>query len=128
MNISNSELTMQILHSISNRLSSRHDCRKIEYTITIYSTHVQPDVEGCTDSYIQILFQPDRDVYPDRFHRTIGDKIDIVTYTLHTYFPEIIKGHDTFGRPYMSSDSLIPGTYRYVLSFDKKQRRWIRDR
>lgn len=124
-----SETTVEFLHSISNHLSGRKSCRGIEYVVCIGmdddSQLRQLDLADVSTRENKIFFYPDRFVFPDTFHRQQSDKKDIITHVLIEHFDNIFAGYD-YTRPCFKVGSLIPGVYKYVLSFDKKRRQWVR--
>lgn len=87
-----------LLNSISSRLSGREDCRKVTYRVTINHTGV---------SMIPLIY-----VYPNRYSRKEGDKLDIISF-VHRYK---MNGALLSG--------FVFGTYEYQMSVDGKQRRW----
>ena len=94
----NAKKTENFLKHISSRLSGRDDCKKLNYKVTITATN--------------ITMEPLIQVYPNRYRRKEGDKVDIISY-VHIYkMPQVALG------------DLVPGRYEYQLSADKKNRRW----
>lgn len=94
------EDTMKLLRLISSHLSSRVDCKKVEYCVTI------------TD---HVTMSPLIEVYPDR--RTRGKfKKENLIYHIQNYHVDV------------SQLQLVKGTYIYQLSVTKKSRRWARSR
>lgn len=94
-------LTYDLLHGISTKLSGRHDCRHIEYHVTIFDGHI-------------VMF-PIIYVFPDPHHRRDHDKCDVVDYVLHNM-------HSKFD--FSESNDLVDGTYLYQLSTKGNVRKW----
>ena len=98
MQINNQTYTKAVLMGISKRLSSRKDCKNVEYRVIIRNN--------------KIKMNPKVRVYRNRHFRTEGDKIlvqDLIYRRYSMLYPEC---------------SLIDGTYLYQLSGDKKRRKW----
>lgn len=97
-------ITKEFLLGLSKRLSSRKDCRQVEYEVCI-------NEDG-------VVFKPQVEVFKNRYQRSECDKVpvqDIVLSNLvNNYMSDWIKSY------------LVPGTYVYKLSFDKKRRQWIK--
>ena len=97
-------ITKEFLLGLSKRLSSRKDCRQVEYEVCI--------------SEDEVVFKPQVEVFKNRYQRSECDKVpvqDIVLSNLvNNYMSDWIKSY------------LVPGTYIYKLSFDKKRRQWIK--
>lgn len=92
--------TMKLLRLISSHLSSRVDCKKVEYYVTI-ADHV--------------TMSPLIEVYPDRRTRGKLKKEDLLHH---------IQNHHAD----LTQLQLVKGTYIYQLSVTKKSRRWTRSR
>ena len=93
-------LTYDLLHGISNKLSGRHDCRHVEYHVTIFDGN--------------ITMNPIIYVYPDPHHRRHYDKcnvIDHVLFNMHSKF--------TF-----RDTDLVDGVYIYKWNPIRKRRMW----
>ena len=92
--------TAEFLRKISTRLSSRQDCKGLEYEVTISKEHISMD---------PLIY-----VYPDTHHRAEIDKMSVLTYIIHTLSQEEQK--------------LSSGTYRYeyIDSYKRKRRKWTR--
>lgn len=101
---SDSDYTECFLQKISSRLSSRDECRQVEYLVTVSD-------DGCVD-----LQPKDYIVYPNRYCKQKGAHTGIVSHTINL--------------PDMQSLSckyhLVPGKYIYKLSINKKRRKWCR--
>lgn len=97
------DITSEFLRCLSDHLSSRQDCKGVEYTVIIDRSNIK--------------FEPLRYVYPDRYHRKENDKQDVVRHVISYHFPDL---------PDSNFEMLTSGTYKYVLSFDGKKRQWIR--
>ena len=124
------DYTVEFLRAIAERLSSRENCRKLEYVVYIGRPCDQPGYQQhISDSNTTnvVSFYPQRDVYPDTHHRQRTDLIDIVYHIMRTKFEDTIYDHDDeYGRACYVDGSLTPGVYKYILSFDGKRRHWIR--
>lgn len=90
--------TEYLLKTLASRLSGREDCRKVKYTVTI-------DCDG-------VRMSPIVYVYPNRYTRREGDKLDIISF-IHQY-----RMNNTL------LSGFVFGTYEYQLSADGKRRRW----
>lgn len=92
--------TAKFLQKISTRLSSREDCKGVEYEVTISKEHISMD---------PLIY-----VYPDTHHRAEIDKMSVLTYIIHTLPQEEQK--------------LSAGTYRYeyIDLYKRKRRRWTK--
>lgn len=93
-----SKQTEFLLKSISDRLSGREDCKKVNYIVKI-------DHNGV--SMTPLIY-----VFKDRYNRKDSDKLDIVSF-VHKYK---MKG--------ARLDGFVFGTYEYQLLPDGKRRRW----
>lgn len=112
------DYTVEFLRAISNRLSSRQSCRQVEYTVVI-------SIEPCNI----VVFEPNVEVFPDTHHRQHTDLRSVVSHIMRTQFGSTVYDQDDeYGQPRYKSGSLTPGTYKYVLSFDRKRRQWTRIR
>lgn len=92
--------TLKLLRLISTHLSSRIECRKVEYRVTIADN---------------ITMCPLVEVYPDRRTRGKLKKTELLQH-IQTYHTDISKLQ------------LVEGTYIYQLSVTGKSRRWTRSR
>ena len=95
-------LTYDLLHGISTKLSGRHDCRHIEYTVKI------------SDGIISMT--PLKLVYPDSHHRKSSDRCDVIDYVLYDMHTKFI---------FKESKDLVDGEYVYRLSASRNMRKWI---
>lgn len=109
--------TEQLLRCIAQHLSGRHDCREIQYRVTI-----SEDIE---QNCIHVEMDPVIKVFPNRYHRKLSDKQSVVSHVLCTHFRELIESNcqDSYR---VSINQLVPGEYQYQLSIDHKYRRWTR--
>lgn len=116
------DYTENLLKAISERLSGRDDCKKIEYMAMVMPVKQNDAV------YYTICFYPDIMVYPDRYHKKKTDLLPIVQYVAHKHFSDILyKQEGALGPTCFVENSLVTGTYKYKLSADGKRRRWIKD-
>ena len=92
--------TLEFLNKISRRLSSREDCKRVEYEVTISKSSI---------SMNPLIF-----VFPDTHHRADIDKMSILTFVIQSYNKE--------------QQRLSSGTYKYECadSLSKKRRRWVK--
>ena len=116
MKISN-DLTIELLHRISSRLSSRSDCKGVEYYVFILHYN---------DSLSTILFQPHKEVYPDMHSRKREQSDDIIKHVLSKYFADLYYDTSDDGSILVYSKYFTPGVYKYELSYNGKYRRWMR--
>lgn len=93
-------ITAEFLNCISSRLAGRDDCKKTTYTVTI--------------NHNGVTMSPMVSVYPDRYHRKEGDKMNVVQFVHH------------YKMTSATLDQFVFGTYQYQLSVDGKRRRWTR--
>ena len=107
----NSRNTCNLLRCISSRLSSRTDCRGIEYEVTIFddmSLNVVPNVL----------------IFPNTHRRRPCDTISITQYAiLSCLSPVSIYSYPD--KVVLSKHCLVPGKYVFKLSADKLNRKWI---
>lgn len=96
--MTNAKYTEYLLKSISQRLSSREDCKGVTYSVKIDSTgiHMYPLVK----------------VFPNRYRRKEADKMDIISY-VHYYKMSNI-----------GLDQFVFGTYEYQVSTTTNRRKW----
>ena len=125
------KLTIELLRAISKRLSSRKNCKRIEYIVCIGMTNDevgnQKRIQEYGDVSDIILFFPEREVFPDTHHRRSTDLIDIVSCIIMTKFKDTIFSYvDNLGQIHFVKGSLVPGVYKYILSNTKKRRKWVR--
>ena len=111
-----SERTESLLLCISSHLSSRKDCRKVTYRVTI--------------SKDGIKFSPDVRVFPNIHRRKDVDKSPVLEHILMHHFlmdvcplSGIVRNNDEC---LIKANSLIPGCYEYRSSIDGKRRKWFR--
>lgn len=113
--MTNYQRTELLLKSISKRLSSRNDCKRVEFIVDI----------GIHDS-ASILFDPDTYVFKDSHHRKDIDSYRIVDFILMKNMPEAICGRNNQG--YLSVDTTMfsRGIFKYELAYNGKKRRWVK--
>ena len=95
------EITKLFLQRISNRLSSRDDCRGIEYKVRIHDNFVEMD--------------PRIEIFPTRYRRKPEDRVTIVEFVTVSLKNE---GYNL--------DYLVKGEYIYQNSVTNKSRRWVK--
>lgn len=105
------ETTRKLVSLITSRLSGRDDIKSEHYEIIFRENTVS--------------FQPNVKVYPDRRRRKPTDSKPVLEFIMMKYFGEIIEGVD--GETiYVKPDTFVnEGHYMYVLSADRKHRKWI---
>ena len=108
-----SEYTRDFLLRISKRLSGRMECHQLTYQVII--------------GRCSVVFIPPVMVYPDRHTRKSASKLNIVEHIIKRD-SELYAGTDEFGVTHIYPNVLVPGTYEYQPSIDKKSRRWVRIR
>lgn len=94
----NGKQTEFLLNSISTRLSGREDCKGLQYKVTI--------------NHNGVSMIPYVEIFPNRYNRKEGDKIDIISW-VHLY-----KMRNAL------LSNFVFGVYEYQLSAEGKQRRW----
>ena len=115
INASKYRLTEKFLYSISDHLSSRSDCSKLNYSVTI--------------GHNMIYFEPPIQVCPSTHVRKRQARESIVEHVILRHFhATLYNGSDEFGNMQIHKDALVPGVYIYESSIDNKRRRWHRVR
>lgn len=105
------KLTQKFLYSISDHLSSRSDCSKLNYSVTI--------------GHSVIYFEPPIQVCPSTHVRKRQARESIVEHVIFRHFHSTLyDGSDKFGNMQIRRDALVPGVYVYESSIDNKRRRW----
>lgn len=103
--------TYNLLKCISNRLSSRDDCRGVEYEVTISD-----------DRTLNIV--PNVQIFANTHKRKPCDKISIIQYAILNSVSSV----SIYMQPdkiILSRSCLIPGRYVFKQSADKLKRKWI---
>lgn len=101
----NTMFTEEFLRCISAHLSSREECKQLEFVAIIDdSLHVK-------------LLPQDYLIFPSRHKKKEINKIAVTEHVTHEHFENQV---------YSDIFSLVPGEYIYKLSVNKKQRRWQR--
>ena len=123
--------TKQLLQAISKRLSSRKNCKQLEYVVCIgMDTDIiehQKHLAEYNDISDIIMFYPEREVFPDTHHRRSTDLIDVVSCIIMTKFKDTVFSYvDNLGKIHFHQGSVVPGVYKYVLSTTKKRRKWFK--
>lgn len=111
------ERTEDVLKCISLHLSSRPSLRRCEYVCKI------------VDNYI--FLEPSQiEVFPDRFHKKVGDRMNILYHVLHDHYPDCLVDNVKSGKHdryiHIKPGVLTPGCYTYKLSFTGNRRQWMR--
>lgn len=110
--------TMDLLYAISQRLSSRQDCKEYEYVVQIYPSGT-------------IIVAPSVYVYIDTHHRSKGSYIQVEECVLRKpQFDDIDYVVSSVGRIHVrTKDAFQPGVYMYAFGYKGKcRRRWCRIR
>ncbi len=94
-------LTYDLLHGISTKLSGRHDCKHMEYHVTIFDGHVY---------MVPIIY-----VYPDSHHRRRYDKCNVVDHILSNIHAKFM----------FDDKDLVDGVYVYKWNSLTNRRMWI---
>ena len=110
-----SKQTKNFLNYVSRRLSSRIDCKQVEFIVDIGVSKHQ-----------SIMMTPEIHVYKDLHHRSDTDYHLIVDHVLYKYFSDYILNRDEFGDLIIDISKFSTGVYKYELSRSNKKRRWIR--
>ena len=100
--------TSKFLNLISKHLSSREDCRRVEYVVQIHADG------SCS-------MNPIYSVYRDRFHRKQSDLESVVSHVMKYHFSEYL-----YENSYLKMKNLTEGTYEYRLYPSLKHRRWVK--
>lgn len=123
-------LTKQFLLKISSRLSSRLDCKHINYLVYI---GIDPKYEwknsynDFRDASNYVFFIPGKYVYPNLHRKTSADRLPIIDYVvLHHFKDELFNGYDEYGKLRIYTNNLVNGIYEYQLSVNGKYRRWTK--
>lgn len=114
--LSDAQLTEFLLKATASRLSGREDCKGVTYKVEISDEVPQ-----------HIKFTPSTYVYPDQHRRKDSDRTPIIQHMLEFYLDELIDiSNSPDGSIVIVPKSLVPGTYEYVPSIDKKKRKWFK--
>lgn len=92
-----SKCTYDFLKQLSLHMSSRKNCKNVEYVVCINDGDIQ--VDPC-------IF-----CYNDRYHRSDRDRLRVDEH--------ILKYH-------IQNSVLVDGVYKYAFSVSKKSRHWIK--
>lgn len=107
------ELTKELLNLVASHLSSRSDCKGVNYIVSIEED----------DS---ITFSPPIKVFPNRYRRCERDKVNVIAHVVQEHIPELFIDVHNDMRTLVDTTCLIRGVYEYQSSIDKKRRRWVR--
>lgn len=110
-----SKNTEKLLKTMSSRLSSRDDCKNIEYKVNIKT-------EG---KFTHISFHPVRYVYPSIHERKKSDIRIIEYHVIVNYFRDIQANVSDSGIV-TQSNVFVDGEYIYKSSVDGRRRKWAR--
>lgn len=128
------DYTSKFLLAISSHLSSRRDCRNVEYVVSIgvyeesmmYQMTIADVTEGVHD---KVYFAPERNVFPDIHHKKVGDETSVVNHVMFEHFRNTVFDHrDSCGNCRFKLGSLTPGVYVYAQSIKNNRRKWIKVR
>lgn len=108
-------LTKEILRCISSHLSSRNDCKDVEYIVAITKdNHSENDI---------IKVSPYITVFPGIHNRKQSDKRGIAYHVVYNHYPEIfIDANSAIVR--IRRNSLVHGTYIYRKFNFTNRRKW----
>lgn len=109
-------LTRDVLKSISYHLSSREDCKDVEYVVSI-----EPDDSG-KDA---IIVTPYITVFPDIHNRKESDRRGVAYHVIYNHFSEIFS--DSISKiVHVKRDTLVTGRYVYRKYKLTNRRRWVK--
>jgi len=129
-------LTQKFLKCISDHLSGRPECRKLEYRVAIGVQDPKMPSQVTFDELVNpdynvkdhIYFYPPIDVYPSTHNRKKSDLQSILHHAIFKHYADELFDKSVDGSIYVKTDKLVPGVYIYQLSMNGKRRRWIRVR
>ena len=107
--------TKQVLQMISRHLSSREDCRGIEYKISIrHDNKSESDI---------IEISPYITVFPTTFQRKDADRRSVAYHVMFHHFPELLQqSSDTI--VHVIPGMLVQGVYVYEKYPLTSRRKW----
>ena len=108
------DLTVVFLKLIVHRLSGRKDCAKQEYKIKIEQI----------EAHQVVTISPTVYVYRDKHHRSKPDRCLITSWAISKMHG---KSEQNGNQIVIEDVELLPGLYRYKLSFDKNRRSWYKE-
>lgn len=121
--------TKNLLNLISEHLSSREDCRKLDYYVEIFPYDSRDKIE-------QVCFIMRRNgqlytpyVFPDRYHRKQLDKLSILKHIFNYHFNDIHQYCSN--QPYrviIDQNNFIPGCYAFKAVGSSQRRQWSKIR
>lgn len=91
-----------LLKEIAKHLSTRRECKGIEYRLEISASSIH--------------FEPDIQVFPNRYIKCKGSEHSVIHHILMTVFNQI----DT------NTDKFVKGVYKYAKPYNSKKRNWLR--
>lgn len=103
--------TRELVFVITKRLSGRDDIKSTPYEICFESD--------------KITFSPNVKVYPDRHRRKPTDAKPILEFVMMNYFPDVIDNIDNEVIHVKPNYFVTEGLYRYIVSADGKNRKWV---
>lgn len=104
------ENTKMLLNLIASHLSTRKCCKGKEYVLTL-SGNIPKGYS----------FNTEVQLFPDKYHRKSSDKSSAIFHILKYHMPYICNCVYE-----ILESNIVPGTYVYRLSIDKKRRKWVR--
>lgn len=111
----NARTTQDFLSCIASHLSSREDCKGVEYVVNIKEGNV-------------VTFEPNGiKLFPNRYRRSERDRVSVIFHVAQYHFPELVIDV-TNTEIHVDTSKLVLGRYLYQYSMDHKRRRWIRYR
>lgn len=118
-----SAMTVKFLRCITNHLSGRYDCRRIEYQVVIVPVDL-PDFH-----YQYVLMYPEISVFPSVHLREESNRVSLLDHIIFNHFHDTLyAGRDKYGHILVKQNSLVSGTYIYQLSMYGKSRKWRKQR
>lgn len=112
-----SKLTSSILKCISYHLSSRQDCKGIEYVVIIRADEINNQDE--------IIISPYITVFPGIHDRKDCDRRSVAYHVILYHFPELFEDANQVS-VHIKKNSLIYGTYIFKQYESTNRRKWIK--
>lgn len=91
-----------LLKEIAKHLSTRRECKGVEYRLEISANSIR--------------FEPDIQVFPNRYIKCKGSEHSVIYHILMTVFNQLDENTEIF----------VEGVYRYVKPYNSKKRNWLR--
>lgn len=115
--------TENFLLNLSRRLSSRNDCKGVEYQVEILTNGA--------GTVTAIVVEPCVMGYPNKYERHEWDYqplIYLITRNskLNTQMSQVKYDNNSMSIYLPNVQNLIPGKYKYIKSIYGKQRKWMK--